>query len=65
MYNMDKLFEAVSERGHVCVGLDTAVDYIPVKERRSSPAEAVLAYNKAVIEATFDAVACYKVQIAY
>ena len=27
MYNMDKLFEAVAERGHVCVGLDTAAEY--------------------------------------
>ena len=65
MYNMDKLFEAVAARGHVCLGLDTAAEYIPEKERRASPAEAVLAYNKAIIDATFDIVACYKVQIAY
>ena len=67
MYNMDKLFESVAERGHVCVGLDTAVDYIPEKERRraSTDAEAVLAYNRAVIDATVDIAACYKVQIAY
>ena len=64
MHNMDKLFEAVAERGHVCVGLDTAVDYIPEKERRSSPAESVLAYNKAIIDATIDIAACYKLQIA-
>ena len=65
MYNMDKLYEAVAERGHVCVGLDTAAEYIPEKERRSSPAEAVLAYNKAIIDATANIAACYKVQIAY
>jgi len=69
MYNMDKLYETVAERGHVCVGLDTAVEYIPEKERRryspSSPAEAVLAYNKAIVDATVDIAACYKVQIAY
>jgi len=65
MYNMDKLYEAVSERGHVCVGLDTAAEYIPEKEFRCSPAEAVLAYNKAIIDATADIAACYKVQIAY
>ena len=64
MYNMDKLFEAVAERGHVCVGLDTAVDYIPEKERRSSPDEAVLAYNRAIIDSTLDIAACYKAQIA-
>ena len=62
---MDKLFEAVAERGHVCVGLDTAPEYVPEKERRSSPAETVLAYNKAIIDATIDIAACYKLQIAF
>jgi orotidine-5'-phosphate decarboxylase len=67
MFNMDKLFEAVAAKGNVCVGLDTAVDYIPPLERRraASDAEAALAFNRALIEATFDAAACYKVQIAY
>ena len=65
MYNMDKLYEAVTKRGHVCVGLDTAAEYIPEKERRCSPAEAVFAYNKAIIDATIDIAACYKIQIAY
>ena len=64
MYNMDKLYEAVAERGHVCLGLDTAADYIPEKERRSVNAESVLAYNKAIIDATSGIAACYKVQIA-
>ena len=67
MYNMDKLFEAVAERGPVCVGLDTAAEYVPEKEirRAVSPAEAVLTYNKAIIDATMDIAACYKVQIAF
>jgi orotidine-5'-phosphate decarboxylase len=67
MYNMDRLYEAVAARGHVCVGLDTAPEYIPPKERAGAPsdAEAVLAYNRALIDATFDLAACYKVQIAY
>jgi orotidine-5'-phosphate decarboxylase len=65
MHNMDKLFEAVAERGHVCVGLDTAPEYVPEKERRSSPAETVLAYNRAIIDATIDIAACYKLQIAF
>jgi orotidine-5'-phosphate decarboxylase len=66
MYNMDKLYEAVSCRGPVCVGLDTLADYIPPAARRGavSDAEAVLAYNQALIEATADIAACYKVQIA-
>jgi len=67
LYNIDKLFEAVSAKGHVCVGLDTSVEYVPPASRRqsSSDAEAVLAFNRALIDATFDACACYKVQIAY
>ncbi|MDR1177119.1 MAG: orotidine-5'-phosphate decarboxylase [Treponema sp.] len=67
MYNMDKLYEAVEEKGHVCIGLDTAADYIPAAElkKASSAAEAVLAFNTALVNATFDLCACYKVQIAY
>jgi len=65
--NMDKLFESVAERGHVCVGLDTSAEYIPEKERHKYPgdAEAILAYNKAIIDAVSDLAACFKVQIAY
>ncbi|MDR0324137.1 MAG: orotidine-5'-phosphate decarboxylase, partial [Treponema sp.] len=76
MYNIDRLYEAVEERGHVCVGLDTAIEYIPEKERPTvcggtlqssgtSPAESVFAYNKAIIDATHDVAACFKLQIAY
>ena len=67
MLNIDKLFELVAAKGHVCVGLDTAAEYVPPAERRraASDAEAVLAFNKALIDSTFDTAACYKVQIAY
>jgi orotidine-5'-phosphate decarboxylase len=67
MYNIDKLYEAVAAKGHVCVGLDTAPDYVPPASRQKagSDAEAVLAFNKALVDATVDAAACYKVQIAY
>jgi orotidine-5'-phosphate decarboxylase len=67
MYNMDNLYEKVQASGHVCVGLDTAVDYIPALEIKQahSKAEAVLAFNKAIIDATLEYSACYKVQIAY
>ena len=66
-YNMDKLYEAVAERGHVCIGLDTAADYVPEKERRfaATDAGAVFGFNRAIIDATADIAACYKVQIAY
>jgi len=67
MLNVDRLFERVKERGHVCVGLDTAADYVPDLERRraGNDAEAVLAFNKAVVDAVYDVCACFKVQIAY
>jgi orotidine-5'-phosphate decarboxylase len=63
---MDRLFEAVAARGPVCVGLDTAPEHIPPAELRKapSPAAAMLAYNKALADATVDLAACYKVQIA-
>ncbi|MCL2762052.1 MAG: orotidine-5'-phosphate decarboxylase [Treponema sp.] len=67
MYNIDRLFESVAAKGHVCVGLDTAAEYIPSAERRraGSDAEAVFAFNQALIDSTIDVAACYKVQNAY
>jgi orotidine-5'-phosphate decarboxylase len=67
VYNMDKLYEAVQTKGHVCVGLDTSPDYVPPRERSraDSDAEAVLAFNRAIIDATAGSAACFKVQIAY
>ena len=62
----DKLFERVNERGVVCLGLDTAIEYIPnhILEGKSI-SEALFEFNKQIIDATLDVVACYKVQIAY
>jgi orotidine-5'-phosphate decarboxylase len=67
VYNMDKLYEAVAAKGPVCVGLDTAAEYVPPAERRraDSDAEAVLGFNKAIAAAAGDIAACFKVQIAY
>ncbi|GHV70829.1 orotidine 5'-phosphate decarboxylase [Spirochaetia bacterium] len=66
-YAMDKLFESVRDKGHVCVGLDTAAEYIPPAERHrcNCDADAVLAYNRALVDAVIDTAACFKVQIAY
>jgi orotidine-5'-phosphate decarboxylase len=67
MLNIDKLFKRVAEKGHVCVGLDTSAEYVPGAERfkADSDASAVLAFNKAIIDAVYDVCACFKVQIAY
>jgi len=64
---VDRLFDAVASKGHVCAGLDTSADYVPPSERRKAQndAQAVLAFNKALIDSLFDVCACFKVQIAY
>ena len=63
---IDKLYNRVKERGVVCVGLDTAIEYIPshLFEGRSE-VEALVEFNKQIIDATMDVAACFKVQIAY
>ena len=65
-YIIDKLFDRVEKNGVVCVGLDTSLDYIPefLKEGRSSE-DAIVEFNKRIIDATLDVAACFKVQIAY
>ncbi len=63
---MDKLYDRVEERGVVCVGLDTSIDYVPdfIKSGRSDE-DAIVEFNKQIIEQTHDIAACFKVQIAY
>jgi len=63
--NMDRLFESVAAKGHVCVGLDTAASLVPPRGRLwLDDADAALAYNRALVDATLDVAACYKAQIA-
>ncbi|MGO4987997.1 orotidine-5'-phosphate decarboxylase [Gallicola sp. Sow4_E12] len=64
---IDRLYENVREKGFVCVGLDTNLDYIPssIKEKSSDIAEIVFEYNKQIIDCTEDITGIYKVQIAY
>ena len=66
-HNMELLREKSVKNGPLCVGLDTDPSYIPesVLIKYGSAAEAVLAYNKAIIERIGDSAACCKVQIAY
>ncbi|WP_294349643.1 orotidine-5'-phosphate decarboxylase [uncultured Clostridium sp.] len=63
---MDKLYDRVEERGVVCVGLDTSIDYVPdfIKNGRSDE-DAIVEFNRQIIEQTHDIAACFKVQIAY
>ena len=65
---MQKLQEAAKRFGPLCVGLDTDPSYIPenIIKNYASPAEAVLAYNLALIERIKkdQSACCFKVQIA-
>ena len=66
---MQLLQELSLKNGPLCVGLDTDPSYIPdnIRAAYKSPAEAVLAYNKAIIDRVTDdqSACCFKVQIAY
>lgn len=64
---IDKLFKSVKEKGHVCVGLDTSIEYIPdwFKKRYVNLEDLIFEFNKVIIDATMDVSACYKIQIAY
>ncbi len=63
----DKIIE---KQNPTCVGLDTAFGYLPEEMQAgvsdfSGVAQAVLAFNKHIIDATCDIVPSVKVQIAY
>lgn len=63
---MDKLYNRVNERGVVCLGLDTDIEYIPAHILElGNKADAIFEFNKQIIDETLDVVACFKVQIAY
>ena len=64
---VDRLYEAVKEKGFVCVGLDSHLDYIPnyIKEKHEKISDVIFEYNKTIIDATSNIVAIYKPQIAY
>lgn len=64
---MNRLQEACQKNGPLCVGLDTDPSYIPdeVLANYETPAAAVLAYNRAIIERLGTSAACCKIQIAY
>lgn len=64
---IDKLYESVGKKGHVCLGLDTDLSYLPEDfiKKYENVEDALFNFNKKIIDATIDVVACYKVQIAY
>lgn len=64
---IDILYKEVQEKGNVCVGLDTHMDYIPkeIKEEYKDIDEIIFQFNKRIINCTEDITAIYKLQIAY
>jgi orotidine-5'-phosphate decarboxylase len=61
---LEKIKSAQQKSGSMlCVGLDT--DYQKLPEILDDERNPVLAFNKAIIDATSDLVCCYKLQIAY
>lgn len=64
---IDRLYNEVENKGNVCVGLDTHLDYIPqeIKKKYHDIDEVIFQFNKRIIDATMDIVAIYKLQIAY
>ncbi|MCR4715362.1 MAG: orotidine-5'-phosphate decarboxylase [Treponemataceae bacterium] len=66
-HQMSRLQSVCREKSPLCIGLDTDVSYIPpsVAQKFASPTEAVLAYNKGIVEAAGKYAGCFKVQIAY
>jgi orotidine-5'-phosphate decarboxylase len=63
----EKLYKAAEKNAAVCVGLDTDVSYLPecIATLDLGIDEKIFMFNKAIIDATYEHVACYKVQIAY
>lgn len=49
----------------LCIGLDPDPERLPARLRTLPPAEAVVAFNREIIAATADLVACYKPNLAF
>ncbi len=64
---IDRLFETVEKKGHVCVGLDTDYSYVPefIAKKHENISDAIFEFNKKIIDSTKEFAACFKVQIAY
>lgn len=63
---IDRLYQEVREKGFVCVGLDTSMDYLPASYKEGKTiSQALVDFNKEIIDTTADITAIYKLQIAY
>ena len=62
---IDRLYKRVAGAGHVCLGLDTDISYLPESMAQGDEGDTVFCFNREIIDATLDIAAVYKVQIAY
>ena len=68
---IDQLIEKIiAMQNPTCVGLDTQLDYLPAEMREGvetceQAADAILAFNKKIVDSVCDIVPAVKVQIAY
>lgn len=62
---IDRLIADIKAKSFVCVGLDPRLDQIPENFHSKTVSETIFAFNKEIIDATHDLVACFKPQIAF
>lgn len=62
---LDKLNGNWAAGRFVCLGLDPQIGSIPQAVQKHSPAETIIAFNRAIIEVTSDLVAAYKPNVAF
>ena len=63
MTAQEKLFNKTKNAFHICVGLDSDIKKIPNHLRKEK--NAILQFNKAIIDATADEAAAYKLNFAF
>ncbi len=63
MLPKDKLIARLEKGFHICVGLDTDINKIPTHLRNNE--DAILEFNKAIIEKTHDIAVAYKINFAF
>ena len=63
MTAQEKLLNKTKNAFHICVGLDSDIKKIPVHLRKEK--NAILQFNKAVIDATADEAAAFKINFAF
>ncbi len=63
---MDQLIDAIKEKQNPCiVGLDSNFDDLPLSLQQDNVCEAILAFNKKIIDAVYDIVPAIKIQLAF